>query len=261
MSRRELLGSSGELSAEDDCLLDVHFPPYKLEAVIRREFHPVPTVCVSIILLLLQVAFVALTVVSGYFCILYGDVDTCRQYTQPFDLSTVVIISKVVLWLLHVLNERFYNHHHSKARGRGYHKLYQSTRLLESLPLLINSTGNAAVLLIISAQDFLKEDHLSLYLIWSVLILELILTVISLVIYTVRMYKFNRSQLDADVIEEHKRNSYQTHVKPGIGFRTRSSLEEVVAKQGTHIEYLKRHSAGLGRHLLAALEQRNNQEP
>lgn len=53
-----LLQSSGELtqSADLDCLLDAPLlPNQKLEADIRRIFIPIRTVCVSIVLLLVQV--------------------------------------------------------------------------------------------------------------------------------------------------------------------------------------------------------------
>ncbi|CAI9619967.1 unnamed protein product [Staurois parvus] len=113
----------------------------KLEADIRRRFIPVRTVCVSIVLLLVQVAFVALALVSGYFCILHSEDGKCMQYTNPFELNTIIIMCKVILWLLYVVHERFLHYHHSKAKGRGYLKLYQSTSHLTTIPLMIHSTG------------------------------------------------------------------------------------------------------------------------
>ncbi|XP_018414281.1 PREDICTED: transmembrane protein 192 [Nanorana parkeri] len=255
--------SSGELtqSADDDCLLDAPLlPSQKLQSEIRRTFLPVPTVCVCIVLLLLQVAFVALTAVSGYFCLLHGDEDECKTYTDPFRLTTIVIMCKVILWLLHVVNERFVQYHHAKARNRGYLKLYRSTRNLKTMPLIIHSTGNAAILLIISAKDFFKDDNLYLYIILCVLILELIFSVIFLLMYTVHMCKFNRSQPDADIIEEQKIHSFQAHVNPGIGFREGSSLEEIIEKQGDTIEYLQRHNALLSQQLLAGKSQLSREQ-
>ncbi|KAG9479963.1 transmembrane protein 192 isoform X2 [Eleutherodactylus coqui] len=142
-ARRLLLESSGELtqSSDDECLLDAPLlPSQKLQSEIRPTFHPVPTVAVSIILLLIQVAFVALTSVAVYFCVFNGDKDLCKQYITPFDLTNTVIISKVILWLLHVVNERFINHQHCKAKSRGYLNLYRSTRHLKTSPLIIHST-------------------------------------------------------------------------------------------------------------------------
>ncbi|XP_077333285.1 transmembrane protein 192 isoform X2 [Lithobates pipiens] len=142
-SRRQLLDSSGELtqSADLDCLLDAPLlPNQKLEADIRRIFIPIRTVCMSIVLLLVQVAFVTLTLVSGYFCLLHGEDDKCMQYTKPLELNTIVIICKVILWLLHLVFERFLQYHHMKAKSRGYLQLYRSTNTLTIIPLTINST-------------------------------------------------------------------------------------------------------------------------
>lgn len=259
-TRRPLLDeSSGELtqSADDDCLLDAPLlPSQKLHPEIRPTFYPVPTVSVSVILLLLQVAFVALACVAVFFCVFNGEEDICMQYIAPFNLSTTVIISKVLLWLLHVVLERFIQHQHSKVKGQGYLNLYRSTRRLNTLPLVIHSTGNAAVLLLISAEDSFGYNNLYLYLILSVLILELILSVIFLLMYTVRIYKFNKSMPRPDIIEEEQIHAFQSHVNPGIGFRERASLEDVIEKQGDTIEYLQRHNAVLSQQLLALTMQK-----
>ncbi|XP_056417242.1 transmembrane protein 192 isoform X2 [Hyla sarda] len=250
--------SSGELtqSADDDCLLDAPLlPSQKLQAEIRPTFHPVPTVSVGILLLLIQVAFVALTCVAVFFCVFNGEEVICQQYMAPFSLITAVVISKVLLWLLHVVNERFIQYQHSKVRSQGYLNLYRSTRRLKTLPLVTHSTGNAAVLLIISATDSFGYSNLYLYLILSVLILELILSVIFVLMYTVRMYKFNRSMPRPDIIEEEQIHAFQSHINPGIGFRERESLEDVIEKQGDTIEYLQRHNAVLSKQILTLTTQ------
>ncbi|XP_077333284.1 transmembrane protein 192 isoform X1 [Lithobates pipiens] len=260
-SRRQLLDSSGELtqSADLDCLLDAPLlPNQKLEADIRRIFIPIRTVCMSIVLLLVQVAFVTLTLVSGYFCLLHGEDDKCMQYTKPLELNTIVIICKVILWLLHLVFERFLQYHHMKAKSRGYLQLYRSTNTLTIIPLTINSTGNAALLLIISSKDFLNDNNLYLYLIWSVLILELILTVIFLLMYTVHICKFNRRKLDADIIEQQRKHDCAPDPLPGIGFRYQSDLEEVIEKQGEEIVALQRHSEHVCRLLLSVMEELRN---
>lgn len=258
-TRRLLLDSSGELtqSADDDCLLDAPLlPSQKLHPEIKPTFYPVQTVSVSIILLLIQVAFVALACVAVFFCVFNGDEDICRHYIAPFNLTTTVVISKVLLWLLHVVRERFIQHQHCKVKSQGYLNLYRSTRRLKTLPLLIHSTGNAAVLLIISAEDSFGYNNLYLYLIPSVLILELILSGIFLLMYAVLICKFNRSMPRPDIIEEEQIHAFQSHINPGIGFRERASLEDVIEKQGDTIEYLQRHNAVLSQQLLALTAQK-----
>ncbi|KAG8592576.1 hypothetical protein GDO81_000550 [Engystomops pustulosus] len=213
-TRRLLLDSSGELtqSADDDCLLDAPLlPSQKLHAEIRPTFHPVPTVSVSIFLLLIQVAFVALTCVAVFFCVYNGEEEQCKLYLAPFSLSTAVVISKVCLWLLHVIYERFIQHRLFKVRSHGYLGLYRSVRNLKTLPLLIHST--------------------------------------------VQIYKFNKSMPRPDIIEEEQIHSFQSRINPGIGFRERASLEDVVEKQGDTIEYLQRHNALLSQQILALTQQ------
>ncbi|XP_053316051.1 transmembrane protein 192 [Spea bombifrons] len=253
--RRLPLDSSGELtqSADDECFLDAPLlPSQKLQPEIRPTFRPVPTVTVAILLAFIQLAFVTLAVVSAYFCTYAGDEVKCKPYIQPFKLNTIVVIAKVVLWILHVLNERFVQYHHYKIRNRGYLNVYRSTRHLKSLSLMIHSTGNAAILVIISAQDSFKSSaHLYLHLILSVLILELILSLACLLMYAVKIYRFNSSMPRPDIIEEEKIHAYQSHLNPEIGFREGTSLEEVIEKQGDTIEYLQRHNAVLSKQLLA----------
>ncbi|XP_053559774.1 transmembrane protein 192 [Bombina bombina] len=258
-NQRLLLDSSGELtqSADDDCLLDAPLlPSQKLMSEIKPSFQPVPTVCVSILLQLVQVSYVSLSFVAALFCA--KETEKCKPYIKPFQIQTIVIISKVILWMFHVLNERFLQYHHRKVKSRGYLNLYRSTEYLKRFPLLIQSTGNAALLVIISAQDsFDGSGYLYIYLILSVLGLELIISLVFVTIYTVRIQRFNSTMPSPDIIEEEKIHAYERHVNPEIGFRERASLEDVVEKQGDVIEYLQHHNALLSKQLLAATPQQS----
>ncbi|KAM3938777.1 transmembrane protein 192 [Leptodactylus fuscus] len=251
---------SGELtqSADDDTLLDAPLlPSEKPQAEVRPRFHPVCTVSISIILLIIQVVFVSLTGVAAFFCVFNDQEEICAQYIAPFSLISTVVIAKVILWLLHVLCELFIQHQQSKVRSRGYLKLYHSTRHLKSLPLITHSTGNAAILLIISAMDTFGYKHFYFYLILGVLILELILSVIFLLLYTVRIYKFNRNKSRPDILEEEHIHIFKRCLKPGIGFSELSSLEDVVEKQGHTIDYLQRHNAALSQQILVLTNERS----
>uniref|UniRef100_A0A8D0GGX3 Transmembrane protein 192 n=1 Tax=Sphenodon punctatus TaxID=8508 RepID=A0A8D0GGX3_SPHPU len=144
----------------------------------------------------------------------------------------------------------------SKVRSRGYLLIYRSTRHLKRLPLFIQSTGNAALLLILSAQhSFPEYSKTYLYFILAILGLELICSLICLVIYTVKVSNFNQAKARPDIIEEEKMYSYPSHVTSEIGFRESSSLEEIVEKQADVIEYLQRHNALLSKKLLTLTSQ------
>ncbi|KAF7244201.1 hypothetical protein EYD10_09642 [Varanus komodoensis] len=125
---------------------------------------------------------------------------------------------------------------------------------LKIMPL--SSVGNAALLLILSAQhSFLNHNKMYLCFILGILSVELICTLICLVVYTVKVSNFNRAKPRPDVIEEEKIYAYPNHVTSEIGFRDTSSLEEIVEKQGDVIEYLRRHNAQLSKKLLAVTSQ------
>ncbi|XP_060040001.1 transmembrane protein 192 isoform X2 [Erinaceus europaeus] len=68
---------------------------------------------------------------------------------------------------------------------------------------------------------------------------------------TVKIRRFNKAKAQPDVLEEEKLYAYPSSITSETGFRTISSLEEIVEKQGDIILYLKRHNALLSKRLLA----------
>ncbi|XP_070271463.1 transmembrane protein 192 isoform X1 [Myotis yumanensis] len=242
-------------SVEDDPLLDTqHLSHYSLHAHFRPRFHPLPTVIITNLLLLIHVVFVILAFVTGVLCS-YPDPneDKCPgNYTNPLKVQTVIILGKVILWILHFLLERYIQHHHSKVRNRGYHMIYRSTRHLKRLALMIHSTGSTALLLTLCIQhSFPEPSRLYLDLILAILALELICSLTCLLIYTVKVRKFNKAKPQPDILEEEKVHAYPSKITSETGFRTISSLEEIIEKQGDIIVYLKRHNALLSKRLLA----------
>ncbi|XP_058406294.1 transmembrane protein 192 [Diceros bicornis minor] len=242
-------------SVEDDPLLDTqHLQQHSLHAHIRRRFHPLPTVVIANLLLLIHVVFVILAFLTGVLCSYPNpNEDKCPgNYTNPLKVQTVIILGKVILWILHFLLERYIQYHHSKVRSRGYNAIYRSTRHLKRLALMIHSVGSTALLLILCVQhSFPEPGRLYLVLILAVLALELICSLMCLLVYTVKIRKFNKSKPQPDVLEEEKIYAHPINITSETGFRTLSSLEEVVEKQGDIIGYLKRHNALLSKRLLA----------
>ncbi|XP_053258899.1 transmembrane protein 192 [Podarcis raffonei] len=254
-------GSVSEItqSMDDDPLLDAPLlPPHALHSRMWPRFHAIPTVGIANILLLMHVAFVVLAFLAGIFCS-YPDAsgDMCPQhYTYPLKVQTVIVTAKVILWILYLFLERYIHFHHSKVRRKGYLQIYRATRHLKRFPLLIQSTGNIALLLILSAQHSFP-DHNKMYLcfILGILSVELLCSLICVVVYTVKVSNFNRAKPRPDVIEEEQMYAYPNHTTSEVGFREASSLEEVVEKQGDVIEYLKRHNALLSQKMLALTSQ------
>ncbi|XP_043339738.1 transmembrane protein 192 isoform X2 [Cervus elaphus] len=221
-------------SIEDDPLLDTqHLPHHSLHAHFWPRFHPLPTVIIANLLLLIH--------------------DTCPgNYTNPLKVQTVIILGKVILWILYFLLEQYVQYHHCKVRNRGYNKIYRSTRHLKRLPLMIHSTGSTALLLLLCLQhSFPEPSTWYLDLILAILALELICSLTCLLVYTVKIQKFNKAKPQPDVLEEEKIYAYSNNITSETGFRPLSSLEEVVEKQGDIIVYLKRHNALLSQRLLS----------
>ncbi|XP_013368960.1 PREDICTED: transmembrane protein 192 [Chinchilla lanigera] len=242
-------------STEEDPLLDARLPAqHSLQAHFTPRFQPLPTALTAVLLLLVHVAFVVLAFLTGVLCS-YPDPEDDRcpgNYTSPLKVQSVIVLGKVALWLLHLLLERYLQHHHSRARGRGYGRIDRATRPLKTLALLTHSAGNAALLLVLGAQhSFPGHGRLYLALILAVLGLELLGCVIWLLLYAVRIRKFNRAQPQPDVLEEEEIYAHPNGIASETGFRTAGSLEEVVEKQADAIAYLRRHNALLSRRLLA----------
>lgn len=266
--RRRVMAAGGRLedssldilqSTDDDPLLDTQLlPHHSLHAHFRPRFHPLPTVIIANLLLLIHVVFVTLAFLTGVLC-LYPtpNEDKCPEdYTNPLKAQTVIILGKVILWILHLLFERYIQHHHRKVRSRGYSHIYRSTRHLKTLALTIHSSGNTALLLILCVQhSFPEPSKLYLELILAVLALELICSLSCLVLYTVKIRRFNKAKPQPDVLEEERTYAYPSNIASETGFRTVSSLEEIVEKQGDIIVYLKRHNALLSERLLELATQ------
>ncbi|XP_040598165.1 transmembrane protein 192 isoform X2 [Mesocricetus auratus] len=201
-------------STDDDPLLDAQpLPQLSLHAHFRPRFHPLPTVIIANLLLLIHVVFVILAFLTGVLCLYPNpNEDKCpEKYTSPLKVQTVIVLGKVILWILHLLLERYIQYHHSKVRSRGYSQIYRSTRHLKTFALMIHSS--------------------------------------------VRIRRFNRAKPQPDVLEEEKIYAHPSNMASETGFRTVSSLEEIVEKQGDVIAYLKRHNALLSKRVLDLASQ------
>ncbi|XP_052018664.1 transmembrane protein 192 isoform X2 [Apodemus sylvaticus] len=200
-------------SMDDDPLLDTQPPAHSLHAHFRPRFHPLPTVTIANLMLLIHVVFAVLAFLTGVLCSYPNpNEDKCPEdYTNPLKVQTVIILGKVILWILHLLFERYIQYHHRKVRSRGYSLIYRSTRHLKTLALRIHSS--------------------------------------------VKIRRFNRAKPQPDVLEEEKIYAYPSNSASETGFRTVSSLEEIVEKQEDIIVYLKRHNALLSKRLLELATQ------
>ncbi|XP_060772556.1 transmembrane protein 192 [Neoarius graeffei] len=251
-------------SIEDDPLMDGPLISRNaLQSVIKSEFRKLPTPWGAIILTVLHVAYVCMCITLAAVCWLTDTHSAkCTAALNGVESRTLVLLSKVGLWLLVFLFERCVQYHHSALRRRGYLQFYRKTTKLKHLPLLIHSAGNAAVMIIVALSSVLhdKVENLSVYLLLAVICVELLASVICLLVYTVHVLQFNRQSPSPDITEDERSHTYSptasdTHTE--LGFRDGSYLEEVVEKQADLIEYLKQHNMLLSKRILTLTSQQN----
>ncbi|XP_067896137.1 transmembrane protein 192 isoform X1 [Heterodontus francisci] len=243
-------------SVEEDLFIDQ--PLLYADALVgdvRAHFKGVSTVWWGILLMFLNVAFVALAFPLGFLCVTPADI--CRNVLQSFNPTTIIVITKSILWALYALFECYLQAQHSNARNRGYLSLYRSTRHLKRLPLLIHSAGNVILLLILAILVPIELETLVIYFILGVLTVELFFSSMCLIIYTAKIIKFNRNKPCPDIQEEERRHRYPnvTNVLSETGFRDGSNLENLVEKQADLIDYLKMHNVQLSKRLLTLISQ------
>ncbi|XP_051993535.1 transmembrane protein 192-like [Xyrauchen texanus] len=247
-------------SNDDDPLIDGPFlSEDALESSIKRAFEKLPTHWAVGILSFLHVVYVVLCIVITVFCWVSDEHSAqCTAALQGIDSKAVVLLGKVALWVLVFIYDRFVQHHHSAVRQRGYLDFYRMTRGIKNLPLLIHSAGNAAVLTVIAPSSLLdvRVKNLSVYLLLAIICLELLLSVICLLRYSVHVVKFNSKKPLPDINEEERSHGCSTDVQAETGFRDGSSLEELVEKQADLIDYLKQHNSHLSKRILSLTSQR-----
>ncbi|PWA27237.1 hypothetical protein CCH79_00013897 [Gambusia affinis] len=268
-------GSSADMtrSTEEDSLVDGPLiSADALQSAMRREFQSVTTACPAGFLSLMHVVYVALSFCVGVLCVLkFGQEEVCSRILGSVQGDRVIVFGKVFLWVLMLLLTVWMHHQHSRARGRGYLSFYRQTQRLKQLPLVIHSTGNVLLLLLLALR-FPQTIHASVML--SILGVEVLVAVPCLLYYTdynlkplnvllcvcvcvcgfffiVKVMQFNRQRAAPDVSQEEHSHTYSvTSLPTETGFRGLSGLEEVVEKQADLIEYLKQHNTLLSKRLL-----------
>lgn len=220
-----------------------------LHSAIKREFQTVPTPCHAGLLSLLHVVYVVLSVCLALLCVLeLGQKEVCVNILGNVRGDSVIVFGKVCLWVLVLLFTGCVQHHHSQARSRGYLRFYRQTQGLKHLPLTIHSAGNVLLLVVLAVQ---LPATVQVYVLLTVLGVELLVALPCLLYYTVQVMRFNRERPAPDVRQEEHSHTYSvTSLPTETGFREGSSLQEVVEKQADLIEYLKQHNTLLSTRLL-----------
>ncbi|CAL1273383.1 unnamed protein product [Larinioides sclopetarius] len=164
------------------------------------------------------------------------------------------------------------NYQHNYIQKCGYLEFFRNTQLLQRIPLIVLSIGNAVLVLVLAVflrfcplpetcpldSDFHCETYLQIFF-----GAEIFLVLLCLCRYLYIVVKFNRSKAIPDVHQDDLLISYLQSYAPTneVGFRDESYMGEVLEKQADMIRYLKQHSNNLSRKILrlnAQLESMQN---
>lgn len=85
-----------------------------------------------------------LSLCVGVLCVLkFGNEDICTRILGQVQGDAAILFGKVCLWLLVLLFTWYTEHHHSKARSRGYLCFYRRMQRVKHLPFSVNSAGRS----------------------------------------------------------------------------------------------------------------------
>lgn len=185
--------------------------------------------------------------------------DLLRNIETVFqrDCSAIVIFSIVLVWIFTWCLLLGFTILHRRHRSSGYLKLHSETSHITYIPMIIMTIGNILLLIAVT----LKMDHLLFntgtiftkpifsFVLQIITGLEFIIIFISLLVYIVKVIKFNKSQAMPDVFNENYVSSMptifnaRTAVTVGPGVRDQDKevtmLQSVCEQQANLIEYLR----------------------
>jgi len=177
------------------------------------------------------------------------------------DACFILSCTHAGFWGLLFITSGYRNYHHNHIQRCGYLDFYRNTQLLQKIPLLVSSLGNA--LLVVSLAIFQKycssdekcdaTGSLSCYNYIQIFFgSEGLVLLFCLIKYLVLVVKFNHSKAIPDVHQDESHVTYGHSYAPTneYGFRDEDYMEEVLEKQADMIRYLKQHSNNLGRKIM-----------
>lgn len=107
-------------------------------------------VCLSVLSFVFQVVYVVLSMCVAVLCVLkFGQEDVCMSILGHVRGDSVILFGKVCLWVLVLLFTGCAQHHHNRARSRGYLRFYRQMQGLKHLPLTVHSAGTTERLLLV----------------------------------------------------------------------------------------------------------------
>lgn len=88
-----------------------------------------------------------LSLCVGLLCVLkFGNEEICTRILGQVQGDATILLGKVCLWLLVLLFTAYSEHHHSKARSRGYLRFYRQMQRVKHLPFSVHSAGRSPLM-------------------------------------------------------------------------------------------------------------------
>ncbi|XP_039249611.2 transmembrane protein 192-like [Styela clava] len=173
------------------------------------------------------------------------------------DCNSIVIFSIILVWIFTWFLQLGFKSFHRQHRSSGYLKLHSQINHITDIPMTVMTIGNAILLIAVT----LKMDQLVFtngkifskpifsFVLQIIAGLEFVIIFISLIIYAVKVIKFNKSRAMPDVFNENYVSSMPTifnarravTVGPGVRDQDKevTMLQSVCEQQANLIEYLR----------------------
>ncbi|KFM61699.1 Transmembrane protein 192, partial [Stegodyphus mimosarum] len=187
-------------------------------------------------------------------------------YQKDDDVCFILTCAHSGYWCFLFITSGYRNYHHNYIQRCGYLEFFRNTQLLQKIPLLIPSLGNALLVVILSLfQKYCPllekcpiDSNFHCYNYLQIIIgVEACMLLICLINYLVLVVKFNQSKAIPDVHQDELLVSYVQSYAPvnEVGFRDEDYMEEILEKQADMIRYLKQHCNNLSRKIMKLSSQ------
>eukprot|EP00128_Syssomonas_multiformis_P011783 Colp12_sorted_trinity150504_noHs@16552 len=183
-------------STENECLLTV--PDGGFDTRELHAYRRIPTLWAALVEILV---IVTLEVLMFLPLDAKGQDPSKLEYDPPYPLLTAL---HVFVWVVITLLERYKYYHHRVSRLNGFLRFYRQTRNLRKVSFVVLSVGNAVLLVLTMYWTWDESYHglTRLNVMQIVYSIECALCSLCLVIYAVRVVRFNRSTQPPDAHSE-----------------------------------------------------------
>ncbi|GAB6023132.1 hypothetical protein CHUAL_007215 [Chamberlinius hualienensis] len=183
-----------------------------------RQLHTLWLAAISLLFLIILVVLVVLIPVI------------CHNNQCSLSELSIGILLQVFFWCLILVIDQYYRRKHRYLRQFGYLQFCDEVRDLKRAPLFIFSLGNVLLLVcIVGLHEYCPQDDLCVStanfhpfnVIQALITLEILISFPFIILYMIRIVRFNKQKLQPDIHQEDSSISY-SHInlpEAEIGYR------------------------------------------